>query len=180
MRRILFVALTVLYPLIVFFGLDHFQPRWLALLLLALALARLGTSRKPSGWAAAAVAAALAVATFLGNASLPLKLYPLAANGAMLFLFATSLVYPPCAVERIARLTWRDLPASAVAYTRKVTAVWCGFFVLNGSLSAATAVWSTDAGWALYNGLVAYVLMGLLFAGEWIVRQRLILRSTDG
>jgi len=59
-----------------------------------------------------------------------------------------------------------------VAYTRRVTQVWCGFFVLNGSVALVTALWASDATWALYNGLISYCLMGCLFAGEWLVRRK--------
>ena len=177
MRQVVLVALTVFYPLVVYFGLGHFEPRWLAFLLLALALVRLRASRQPIWWAAAGVAGVLALSTFLANATLPLKLYPVVVNAAMLALFGASLAHPPSAVERLARMTRPDLPPAGVAYTRKVTWVWCGFFVLNGAVAAATALWSSDAGWALYNGLLAYVLMGLLFAAEWVVRQRVMLRS---
>jgi len=58
-----------------------------------------------------------------------------------------------------------------VRYTRKVTVVWCVFFVLNGGAAAYTATSSSDATWALYNGLIAYVLMGCLMGTEWCVRQ---------
>jgi uncharacterized membrane protein len=176
-RQVVLVALTVLYPLVVYLGLGHFEPRWLAFLLLALALARLGASRQPVWWAAAVIAGVLALATFLANAALPLKLYPVAVNGVLLALFGASLAHPPSAVERMARLTRPDLPPAAVAYTRKVTWVWCGFFAFNGAIAGATALWSSDAQWALYNGLVAYALMGLLFGAEWIVRQRVMLGS---
>jgi uncharacterized membrane protein len=171
-RHAALAVLTLLYPLAVYLGLGHFEPRWIAFLLLALGLARLGASRQPLWWAAAALAGLLALAAFLVNAALPLKLYPLLVNGVLLALFGTSLAHPPSAVERLARLTRPNLPPAGVAYTRKVTWVWCGFFVVNGAAAGATALWGSDAQWALYNGLVAYVLMGLLFAGEWLVRQR--------
>ena len=90
----------------------------------------------------------------------------------LLVVFAASLAFPPTAVERIARLSEPDLPPSGVAYTRRVTQVWCGFFVLNGALALATALWMSDRAWALYNGLIAYGLIGLLFGVEWLVRQR--------
>jgi len=32
--------------------------------------------------------------------------------------------------------------------------------------------WAPLSWWTLYTGLIAYGLMGLLFAGEWLVRQR--------
>ncbi len=52
--------------------------------------------------------------------------------------------------------------------------VWSLFFLLNGSVSLCTALWATAETWALYNGLVAYVLVGALIGGEWLVRARLI------
>ena len=45
MRNVLWVALTALYPVLVYLGLAHAEPRVLALLLLALALARYLASR---------------------------------------------------------------------------------------------------------------------------------------
>ena len=50
--------------------------------------------------------------------------------------------------------------------------MWCGFFVVNGAVAAATALWATPAVWALYNGLLSYVAMGVLMGGEWLVRRR--------
>ena len=90
----------------------------------------------------------------------------------LLAVFAISLRYPPSAIERLARLQEPDLPESGVRYTRRVTQVWCGFFIVNGSIALATVLWASDAAWALYNGLIAYLLMGLLFAAEWLVRRR--------
>jgi uncharacterized membrane protein len=90
----------------------------------------------------------------------------------MLAVFSTSLRFGPPLVERLARLQEPDLPPFAVAYTRRVTQVWCGFFVLNGSLALLTALYASDRVWMLYNGLLAYVMMGVLFAGEWLVRRR--------
>ena len=39
-------------------------------------------------------------------------------------------------------------------------------------VAAGLALWAPLAWWTLYNGLIAYLLMGLLFAAEWLVRQR--------
>jgi uncharacterized membrane protein len=163
---------TLLYPLAIWYGIGRFEPRWLALLLLALALLRAVISREPV-WLAAAVGAIVLVAvSMLANDGRPLKLYPALVNAVLLALFALSLRHPPSAIERLARLHEPQLPPSGVAYTRRVTQVWCGFFVLNGSIALYTALRGTDAAWALYNGLIAYLLMGVLFAGEWLVRPR--------
>jgi uncharacterized membrane protein len=101
---------------------------------------------------------------------LPLKLYPVLVNLGMLVVFGYSLYAPPSMIERMARLSDPALPAYAIAYTRRVTQVWCGFFVMNGTLALLTAVWASAAIWSLYNGVLAYVLMGCLFAGEYLVR----------
>lgn len=41
---------------------------------------------------------------------------------------------------------------------------------MNGGIALATALWADDKVWALYNGLVSYVLIGLLMGGEYLVR----------
>lgn len=170
---VLLGALTMAYPLLVYATLKWFEPRWLALLLLAIALARLGGGRRDAlAWATAALALGLALVAGWMNAALPVKLYPVVVNALMLLLFGISLARPPSMVERIARIQEPELPPHAVAYTRRVTQVWCGFFVVNGCLALWTALYASNAAWALYNGLIAYLLMGALFAVEWLVRQR--------
>lgn len=169
---VLVLLLTLLYPLLIYLGIERFEPRWLALLLLALALLRALSSRQSWWWFAALGAALLAALSMSGNSLLPLKLYPLMVNLVLLLVFAASLRFPPPIIERLARLSEPDLPPRAVRYTRRVTEVWCGFFVLNGGLSMLSALYASEALWALYNGLISYLLMGLLFGVEWLVRQR--------
>lgn len=106
------------------------------------------------------------------NLLLPLKLYPVLVNAALLMAFGYSLVAPPSMVERLARLREPDLPPAAIAYTRRVTEVWCGFFILNGAAALATALWATEAIWSLYTGVISYVLMGILFGAEFLLRLR--------
>jgi len=75
-------------------------------------------------------------------------------------------------VERLARLQEPELPTAAIRYTRRVTRVWCLFFIGNGLFSGWT-VWHGDlALWSLYNGLISYLLMGALMAGEYLIRRR--------
>lgn len=174
MRTFGLTLLTLAYPLLVYFGLDsHVEPRWLALLLVGMALMRAAFSRERLWLVAAFGAMVLAVASFWGNQVLPLKLYPLLVNVVLLCVFSISLAYPPTVIERLARMQEPDLPPAGVAYTRRVTQVWCGFFVVNGAISLLTVFWATDAGWALYNGMVSYLLMGVLFVGEWMLRKRI-------
>lgn len=168
----LLVVLTVLYPLGVYLAMGHVAPQWLAVLLVLLAMLRAVMTRQRFWWAVAGGAAVLAAAAWWQGDALAVKLYPVLVNAVMLAVFAASLRYPPSVVERLARLSEPDLPPSGVRYTRRVTAVWCFFFVGNGAIAAYTAAFSTDAVWALYNGLIAYGLMGCLMGAEWLVRQR--------
>jgi uncharacterized membrane protein len=176
---VLTVAASVAYPLVVWLALGHVGPRWIAAGLAALALARAAVTRERFWLAAAAAAALLAVASAWVDGWLPLKLYPVAVNLALLAVFAASLRRGPSAIERIARLREPELPPSGVAYTRRVTQVWCAFFAVNGAISAATALWADAATWALYNGLIAYVAMGALMGGEWLVRRRVRAREAN-
>jgi uncharacterized membrane protein len=169
---VLLTLVTLAYPLIVYLSLGRLEPRWLALLLLGLALMRVAVSRTAVTWGFAAGALLLAVFSWAGNAWMPLKLYPVVVSAVLLALFAASLVYPPSAIERFARLREPDLPREAVAYTRRVTQVWCLFFIFNGATAFATALWASDAVWTLYNGLVSYCLIGVLMTAEWLVRRR--------
>ena len=89
----------------------------------------------------------------------------------MFVIFAVSLKTPPSIIERIARLQEPDLPESGVSYTRKVTKLWLCFFAFNGTAAAITLGLSKEI-WVLYNGLIAYVLMGLLLLGEWLYRRK--------
>lgn len=165
-------AATLMYPLLIWLGLARFEARWLALVLLALALLRAAVSREPVWLAAAAGAFVLVAATWILNHGLPLKLYPVLVNATLLGVFALSLLRPPTVIERLARLEKPDLPAEALPYVRKLTQVWCAFFVLNGAIALWTALAASDAAWALYNGLIAYVLIGALLLGERLVRPR--------
>ena len=163
---------TLLYPLAIWLGLARFEPRWLALFLLALALLRAIASREAIWRIAAGGALILVVATFVLNDGLPLKLYPVLVNAVLLVAFALSVLRPPTVIERLARLRHPDLPQEGVCWVAKVTKAWCVFFVLNGGIALWTALSASDAAWALYNGAIAYVLIGAMLGGEWLMRPR--------
>ena len=65
-------------------------------------------------------------------------------------------------------------------YCKKVTIVWCVFFIINGSISVITAFSDKIFAnvdeelsvkiWSIYNGGISYILMGLVFIIEFIIR----------
>ncbi|WP_406662865.1 hypothetical protein [Gallaecimonas sp. GXIMD1310] len=162
--------LWLLYPLAIALGLHFLAPGYLALVALVLLAFRWRHARQLERvWLPLAAMALLLSA--ISNDALGLKLYPVMINLGLLVSFAYSLYQGPSMIERLARLREPDLPASGVAYTRKVTWVWCGFFLINGAIALATALFASQQLWTLYNGVVSYVLIGCLFAGEWCYRQ---------
>ncbi len=86
------------------------------------------------------------------------------------FLLGWSLLYPPSLIERIARIMEPDLDIYGITYTRNVTIVWLGFCLFNAFISFATVIINNNEIWLLYNGLISYVLMGLLMGSEYLYR----------
>lgn len=124
--------------------------------------------------------AAVGFISWLVDGQVGLKIYPVMINAGFLVMFIQSLYFPPNIIERFARLSEPELSAKMLSYTHKVTWVWSGFFLLNGAISAATALWATDEIWMFYNGFIAYILMGSLFAGEWLVRRYRLKITSNG
>ncbi len=180
MRTALFSILTLLYPFAIWWAGGRLEPRWLALGLVALGGARLLTARETSWRWVGVGALALGALASVFNVAWPLRFYPVVINASLLALFGATLWRPPSMVERLARFAQPNLPPHVVAYTRRVTQVWCGFFVVNGTVAAATALWGSEATWALYNGGIAYGAMGLLFMGELMIRQVVKRRHAEG
>jgi uncharacterized membrane protein len=184
--KVLFVAVTVLYPFLVLAGLLYFKtsPRVLSLCLVAILvvnfLAYSGSGKRGGFdrvrlWAAAGILTALIVLILLTNSAGLVKLYPVLMNLFLLGSFGFTLLRPPSMIFRfavLAKKSLRDDPRrpSIEAYCRTVTMIWCGFFVFNACLSLFTALWMSDFVWTLYNGLISYILIGLLFFGEMGVR----------
>jgi uncharacterized membrane protein len=169
------VTLTVAYPFMVYWGLQHYPAaHLLPLLLIILGLRWFAGNRPGERPVLIAILASVVVVTLTWGHQLGLKFYPALVNLGFLVLFAGSLLSPPSIVERLARLRDPQLSPAGVVYTTRVTWAWCIFFLFNGSLAAITALWASDEIWVLYNGFVAYLLIGALAGGEWLLRQRVM------
>ncbi len=184
-RGVPFVILAVLYPVLIFvlLVLLKLPVRVISLCVIVLAAALFiggGGGRAKADWrplASSLLLVAVGLACFLTDKMLFLRLYPLAMNIAMLAVFSMSLVFPPSVIFRLACLADRSIKGSLAerrieSYCRKVCVAWCVFFVLNGGAAAYTAFFCGDRVWSVYNGGIAYVLMGLLFAIEYIIRKQ--------
>ena len=176
-------AVLVLYPLLMYFGQSRLGATWMALILILICGLRLAALRFGSSARLARAfgtpqflvlggAMGLALVSIWRGSHVAMLYYPVLMNAGMLLLFGSSLVSPPTIVERLARIRHPDLPEQAVPYLRRVTLAWCIFFIGNGSVALYTATLASFETWALYNGLIAYVLIGAMFAGELLTRMR--------
>lgn len=170
--------LLVAYPFVVYIGLQYLPPRWLSIALLALISLRLFLSKPllaKMPWlpVAFALGAMVLLMSAFANNELGILLYPVAVNIAMMLAFAYSLINKPSIIETFARIKEPELSDKAVKYTENVTKVWCAFFALNAAVSLYSALCLSKQAWILYNGLISYILVALLFAIEWLVRQKI-------
>ncbi|MEG6356578.1 hypothetical protein UXO84_19080 [Enterobacter bugandensis] len=168
------------WPFLIGFGLTHNSLPWLVPVMALLLLLRLRQARRNTGpmryvvQCVALAGIALCAASYLLKTHQWLLFYPVVVNLVMLAVFGGSLWTAMPLVERLARLREPNLPPEGVRYTRRVTLVWCGFFIGNGAMALYTVLHGDMHLWTLWNGMVAYILMGTLMAAEWLVRQRVI------
>jgi uncharacterized membrane protein len=153
---------------------------WCGLVLLPLAWPRragggvsiAAVAPRAARWLPGVLAATIGVAALVFRNGLSLQYYSVLISLFFLAVFAGSLTQEQSIVERLARRMEPDFPESAVRYTRRVTQAWCVFFVANTVITLLCIRVGEEA-WALYNGLVSYLLMGCMFAGEWLIRRRM-------
>lgn len=178
-------ALKIAYPLVLI-GAWHFgKPRYAGIALLALlwmqrwigagSVSTLLRQLTPLDWLTAGTLTCMSAAVAITDSELLLRLYPALVNAGLLLSFAATLRSGPSMIEKFARMRMPELQPRAVCYTRRVTQVWCAFFALNGVTATVAAVYWSRGAWALYNGVIAYVLVGVLVVAEmafrhWIVR----------
>ena len=166
------------YPVLVYLALQVASPRTVALgtLVAARAAARVPRARAASRRPRApsrrrgSRSALASLVSLVWNDPRSLLLAPDArepgaARGVRVFVPAAETT-----VERLARAQVGELDADERRYCRRVTGLWCAFFAANAAVSAALALAGTREAWALYTGFVAYLLVGALFAAEYLYR----------
>jgi len=183
--KILFFIAAALYPALIFYFLVIRKTplRLFSLFVMAFALLAFitGTSAKsnkkgiPLFWNFVLLFA-LGGLCLVINSAVILKFYPVLMNILFLAAFGGTLFLPPSMIFRFAVMQDKSIKGSpnekrVAAYCRKVTYVWCGFFIFNGSVALWTIFSGSDALWSVYNGGISYILIGILFAGEFLVRR---------
>jgi uncharacterized membrane protein len=188
LAKILAVAATIAYPFAVLacFLVFKVSARGIGLCLLAVAVLNFlalsgggrGGADRARKWGGLGLSLALVALVFVTDNAAFAKAYPVLVSLVLLSLFTFSLIKPPTVIFRLASLQDKSLREGGSArdkaepYCRKVTLVWCGFFIANGCVALYTALWASPLAWTIYNGFVSYVLIGALLLGEIVVRRR--------
>lgn len=96
--------------------------------------------------------------------------YPTIINVAFLAFFALSLKGESI-ITKIAKMQNPALDSNGVLYTRKLTKIWCALFAFNALVGFALAFMENKIYWSVFCGIVAYCLVGALFAVELLYRR---------
>ena len=179
------VLLKLAYPALILCAWKGDAPRYVGLMLFAILwLQRFAGTRSFASslrrltavdWWVAGLLSCASAAIVLTDSEMLLRVYPSLVNLGLLIAFGATLVRGPTMIEKFARIRTPDLSPPAVLHTRRVTQIWCVFFALNGAFSAYTAFYWTRDAWSLYNGAIAYGLIGVLLAGEIVWRYLVVL-----
>ena len=169
--HIFLTVLSIAYPALWYYGREAGWFVWLAAAMCGLWLLRALTAKLPQQRYTALFITLFFAAVLVFGRRDSMYWYPVLVNLIMLAVFGGSLFAKQTVIERLARLQQPELPERAVRYTRRVTQVWCVFFIANGAVAALLALLGRYDWWAVYTGVIAYVLMGILFAGEWLYRK---------
>ena len=171
--RVLFFVLMSLYPLIVYLGLKHLPISFFGLLLLALVLVRWGIMLPSERRLMLPLLLGLlgySIVCALSGSQHMLLLYPAVVNFTLCALFAFSLWQEESILLRLVRSRNVEMSDSGPAYIKRLTGLWALFFALNGTVAILSGFISLEF-WALYNGLVSYLVIAVLIVGEMIFRR---------
>lgn len=170
--RALIMVFFIAYPFIVYFGLSVLPPSFFGLILIVLLGLRFGVllpEERLLFLPILLVFLAYAVMTVFVDSAQLLLYYPALVNFTFFLTFANSLRSGEPLLLRFVRARKGTLSDHAPRYLYWLTMIWAVFFVLNGLVSIWTSTLSLEA-WTLYNGLISYVLIGILGVGEWLFR----------
>ena len=166
--KILGIVFALLYPIFVFFMLKNgLSLRLIALLLVVLVLSSFLRSKQKT---LLFVGLALIFGLFFSNDELFLRLYPVCMNFFVCMSFAMSLYEKPL-ITVFAEKMGHEATKEMQSYTKKATIAWAVFMGINTFISILTLFASLWI-WTLYNGLISYVLIGIMFGAEYLIRRR--------
>lgn len=117
-----------------------------------------------------AIALVFAVLGWISNNGTWLLVLPSATQATFGLAFLRSLTGTPL-IEHFARMVKPALSIAELAHCRRWTLIWGIYLLVLAALGLVLARWATLAVWTVYVGALSYVLVGVLFAVEYLVRK---------
>lgn len=109
-----------------------------------------------------------------------LMLPPAALNALMAWVFGRTLaagrepmisLFARMEHEALVVQPGADLPHELQGYTRALTKIWTALFAFMAAVAIVLAWSGLHAWWALFTGVLSYLMMGILFFGEYMFRR---------
>lgn len=100
------------------------------------------------------------------------KLIPIFIQLSLMLFFGKTLLKNkgPSLVERFALLEFPDIPPVLSRYCRHLTIMWTGFFAFNVIACILLAFFAPVEWWAIYTGVLIFLLTAVLMVAEYIWR----------
>ena len=100
------------------------------------------------------------------------KLVPIIIQLSLMLFFGKTLLRGkgPSLVERFAQLDFPDIPPVLRRYCRHLTMMWTGFFAFNVMACLLLALLAPVQWWAIYTGVMIFLLTAVLMVAEYIWR----------
>ena len=166
---------TAVYPFIVYTSLNQLGPTTLALVLLALLLARVIVRKEyhqPEQYLQLTLVGSLCLLAAWLNSERLLRYYPVLMSLGFALLFAFSLLTKKTLTERMASMFIddADIESHHRIYMRRLSIAWAVLLLINTFVAAYTACCLSLKQWTFYNGAIAYVVFGLFILAELVYR----------
>lgn len=98
-----------------------------------------------------------------------LKYYPVVVDFLFFLVFFSSIFQKETVIQKMAKAMEPDIKPKALEYTKNLTYIWSVFMFLNTFIALVT-VFMPKRIWIIYNGFISYMLVGMIFVIEYIVR----------
>ena len=188
LAKFLFGLIAILYPLFVFCTLVIFKLpiKYFSISIIVFAIAySIFNSRHNKEKRTIALFISPIILCAIGTVSLflddnlVLKWYPPLADFAFLTIMVTSFFFPPPIafyfIDIFDKTMKIVIPKHRFeVYCFRATIAWCIYFVVDGIIAILTLTIYVDSEsvWYIYNAGITYVIMGIIFAGEYIILKR--------
>lgn len=171
------ILISFAYPLLILIGYRFLSlpPSVIACGVLAISLSHIFIKRTFRDRIPSVIMALAALLVLLTGAEVILRFYPVVINALFLFSFYTSVRGEDSIIYSFTLLMYREMEWASYKhkvkrYCKRLCYVWSAFFAINSLAILFLMLKASLDVWALYTGVIQYLVMGALFAGEFLIR----------